>query len=617
MERQDSNGLPLRSNEFKALELEKSMEQTERSALACTRDGSMVRHGRPASKNETGGWRCGMTLLVNQALLTLAFAGVEVNMVLFAKLVLRQSNEEASNTFNRWLGTSYLFCLVGAFLSDSYLGRYLTCVVFQLIVIIGMVALSLITQAFLHQTRGCGQIGAVCEQHSPLQLAMFYVAIYLIALGYGGQDPSLATFGADQFDEEDPKEKQSKTSFFSYFYVALNGGCLVAETILVYIEDAGYWLLVFWICATCSVLSYVSLLSGTPRYRHFKPSGNPISRFSQVLVASFRKMSLEVPPNGEGLYEVQGGDGDRSRMRKILHTNNFKFLDRAAIANPTEMSLESAGGQPPNPWCLCTVTQVEEVKCLIRLLPIWVCTFSSSFIYIQTLSLFVEQGAAMDTTISNFHFPPASMTAFDMVATTTFILLYEKVIFPFIVKVTKRTPQPPSDLQRIGIGLGLGIVSLIVAGIVEQKRLKHANGSGKELSSLGILWQTPQYILLGVSEALVVVAQMEFFSSQTPDRLKSMGMALSMSSTAIGSYISSFFLSVVMELTSRNGKPGWVPQNLNEGHLDRYFFLSAGLVALCLGLYVVYAKRYKSISLEKRATELTQSCGQAPTCNRS
>lgn len=73
---------------------------------------------------------------MNQGLVTLAFAAVEVNLVLFSKSVLRQSNAEAANTFSRWMGTMYLSSLMGAFLSDSYLGRYLTCVSFQVLYLI-------------------------------------------------------------------------------------------------------------------------------------------------------------------------------------------------------------------------------------------------------------------------------------------------------------------------------------------------------------------------------------------------------------------------------------------------------------------------------------------------
>lgn len=77
-----------------------------------------------------------ITVAVNQGLITLAFAGVEVNLVLFSKSVLRQTNAEAANMFSRWMGTTYCFSLLGAFLSDSYLGRYLTCVIFQLVFIV-------------------------------------------------------------------------------------------------------------------------------------------------------------------------------------------------------------------------------------------------------------------------------------------------------------------------------------------------------------------------------------------------------------------------------------------------------------------------------------------------
>lgn len=73
---------------------------------------------------------------VNQALATLAFFGVGVNLVLFLTRVLGQANAEAANNVSKWTGTVYMFSLVGAFLSDSYWGRYLTCTIFQLIFIL-------------------------------------------------------------------------------------------------------------------------------------------------------------------------------------------------------------------------------------------------------------------------------------------------------------------------------------------------------------------------------------------------------------------------------------------------------------------------------------------------
>ncbi|KAI3444703.1 hypothetical protein Pfo_001368 [Paulownia fortunei] len=564
---------------------------------ACTKDGTIDKYGKPAMKEKTGGWRAGLLVLVSEGLAALAFTGVEVNMVLFSKSVLRQSNADAANTFSTWMGTLNICTLFGAFLSDSYLGRYLTCVVFQAVLVIGLVLLSLSTQEFMLEPKGCGKIGDICNQPSPAKVASFYISVYLLALGSGAIEPALATLGADQFDEEDSEENKSKSAFFSYYYVALNLGSLIAETVLVYIENLGKWVLAFWISTSCGFLALIFLLSGTCRYRHTRPSGNPISRFSQVIVACVRKLKLDVPLHGEGLYEVQSQD-EKERARRLSHTDDFKYLDRAAVMTQSDKILLSIKGQTPNPWHLCTVTQVEEVKCVLRLLPIWFCAIVTSVVFVQVLSLFVEQGAAMNTQVSNFHIAPASMTAFDIISTSTFIICYEKVIVPLYVKLTKKQPKTPSELQRMGMGMVISIIAMIVAGIVEQCRLKYANE--RETSSLSIFWQIPQYVLVGVSEAFIYVAQWEFFASQIPDGLKSLGLGLSMSSSALGSFLCTIIVTIVMKVTSKHGKPGWIPPNLNEGHMDRFFFLSAALIAFDLVLFITCANRFKCIKVVKR-----------------
>lgn len=75
-------------------------------------------------------------ITVNQGLATLAFFGVGVNLVLFLTRVMGQDNAEAANNVSKWTGTVYIFSLLGAFLSDSYWGRYKTCAIFQAIYVI-------------------------------------------------------------------------------------------------------------------------------------------------------------------------------------------------------------------------------------------------------------------------------------------------------------------------------------------------------------------------------------------------------------------------------------------------------------------------------------------------
>ncbi|OIT03860.1 PREDICTED: protein NRT1/ PTR FAMILY 7.3-like [Nicotiana attenuata] len=563
-----------------------------------TFDGSVDKHGQPAVRARTGRWFAGVLLLVNQGLATLAFFGVGVNLVLFLTRVMGQDNAEAANNVSKWTGTVYIFSLLGAFLSDSYWGRYKTCAIFQAIFVAGVVSLSLTSYIFLVKPKGCGDENNPCGSHSTISVALFYVSIYLIALGNGGYQPTIATFGADQFDEDHPQESHSKVAFFSYFYLALNLGSLFSNTILGYFEDKGMWTLGFWASAGSAILALLLFLVGTPRYRHFKPTGNPLSRFCQVVVSATRKWKVQQPSRGDELYEGEGQEPAENGNRRILHTDGFKFLDKAAI-------ITSKDGEN-NPWRLCAVSQIEEVKCILRLLPIWLCTILYSVVFTQMASLFVEQGAAMKTTVSGFHIPPASMSSFDILSVAAFIFIYRRVLDPLVARLKKSAPKGLTELQRMGVGLIIAIMAMVAAGFVEHFRLKSGDkdcSSCTNSSSLSIFWQVPQYVLIGASEVFMYVGQLEFFNGQAPDGLKSFGSALCMTSISLGNYVSSLLVSIVMKISTTDKMPGWIPGNLNKGHLDRFYFLLAALTAADFLVYLICAKWYKYIKFEERSIE--------------
>lgn len=171
---------------------------------------------------------------------------------------------------------------------------------------------------------GCGDGKLDCDQASPIGTGIFYLSVYLIAFGNGGYQPTVATLGSDQFDENDPVEMHSKAAFFSYFYFALNAGSILSNTLLVYYEDSGKWVLGFWASTGSAALALLLFLLGTPGYRHFKPSGNPLARIAQVFVAATRKWDVKVPDNGEMLYELEGKESAIAGSRKILHSNEFR-----------------------------------------------------------------------------------------------------------------------------------------------------------------------------------------------------------------------------------------------------------------------------------------------------
>lgn len=188
----------------------------------------------------------------------------------------------------------------------------------------GLVLLSLTSWLLLIKPAGCGDGALPCEPVPLIGTAIFYLSIYLIALGNGGYQPSIATFGADQFDVTDPNERHSKTAFFSYFYLALNLGSLFSNTVLVYFEDSGKWWLGFWTATGSAVLALLTFWIGAPGYRHIKPSGNPLPRVAQVFVAATRKWDVNVSADGVKLYELEGTESAISGSRKILHSNEFR-----------------------------------------------------------------------------------------------------------------------------------------------------------------------------------------------------------------------------------------------------------------------------------------------------
>ncbi|XP_076923286.1 protein NRT1/ PTR FAMILY 7.1-like [Bidens hawaiensis] len=543
-------------------------------------------------KRKIGGWAPAFLLLANQALATFAFFGVGVNLVLFLTRVMDQGNADAANMVSKWTGTVYLCSLLGAFLSDSYWGRYLTCMFFQVILVMGLVLLSLTSSLFLLKPSGCGDGVKQCMPTSTKGTMMFYLSIYMVALGYGGHQPTLATLGVDQFDESDTKYKKNgaKGAFFAYFYAALNIGALFSNTILVYYEDIGHWTIGFWVSMGSALVGLLSFLCGSFHYRYVKASGNPLPRIAHVFVAACRKSRVPVDDEKK-LYEVDGSHSAIKGSRKILHSEEYKCLDKAAVVTENDLT------GPQNQWRLCTVTQVEEAKCVIRMLPIWLCTIIYSVIFTQMASLFVEQGAVMNTHIGTFRLPAASLSVFDILSVLVCTLLYRKILVPLAGRIS-RNPKGLTELQRMGVGLIIGLFAMVAAGVTEVERLKQSV-PGQHTSTMNVFWQVPQYVLVGASEVFMYVGQLEFFNSQAPDGIKSFGSSLCMASISLGNYVSSLLVHMVMSITSRGGDVGWIPENLNDGHMDRFYFLIALLTVIDFVIYAYCAKRYNCISVDE------------------
>ncbi|KAK4285366.1 hypothetical protein QN277_002073 [Acacia crassicarpa] len=128
-----------------------------------------------------------------------AFYGLSGNLVSYLTDVLEETTAEAAKNVNTWVGVSFVFPLLGAFISDSYLGCFNTIIVSSIIYFLGMVLLTLSVSVIGMQSRKL----------------VFFIALYILAVGEGGHKPSVQTFAADQFEETSPQERMAKNSFFN------------------------------------------------------------------------------------------------------------------------------------------------------------------------------------------------------------------------------------------------------------------------------------------------------------------------------------------------------------------------------------------------------------------
>ena len=119
-------------------------------------------------------------------------------------------------------------------------------------------------------------------------------------------------------------------------------------------------------------------------------------------------------------------------------------------------------------WTLCTRTDVEEVKQVVRMLPIWATTIMFWTIHAQMTTFSVAQAQLMDRGIggSGFLIPAGSLTVFLIGSILLTVPLYDRLV----ARRLTGNPHGLTPLQRVFVGLFLSIAGMAAAALVERHR---------------------------------------------------------------------------------------------------------------------------------------------------
>ncbi|PHU01342.1 hypothetical protein BC332_31129 [Capsicum chinense] len=540
---------------------------------------------------QKGGFRTLPFILGNMFLVITATSALTPNMILYLMNEYHMDVITGSNIINTWSAVTNIAPVVVAFIADSFVGRFQTIGLGSVVTLAGTFLFWLTTLIPQARPPPCVISDNICRSAGMFQLFYLCFALAIVAIGAGVIKSLSLAFGSDQLKREVRQENvRALERFFSWYYALYALSIVVALTCLVYIQVNMGWALGFGAPVLLVLFATLLIYLGTPFYVKLKPKSSLITGLFQVIVASYRNRCLRLSSqSADILYHQKKGS------TIVLPSEKLRFLNKACIVRDPQLDL-NPDGEATDPWRLCTVDQVEELKALLKVVPIWL-TGVVVAINISQPSFPVLQANTMDRHIgSSFEVPAASFGIFGFISTVLWIVLYDCLILPVASKLTGK-PVHFSPKERMGFGLFVSLLSVLAVAVVEGVRRNLAIKEGHSDDPNGVIpmsavWLLPQNCLLGFAEAMNAIGQNEFYISEFPRSMSSIASTLLALGMGLGSLLASFIISTIDNLTKRGGAESWVSSNVNKGHYDYYYLVLAGFNLVNMLCYIVCSKAY-------------------------
>lgn len=199
--------------------------------------------------------------------------------------------------------------------------------------------------------------------------------------------------------------------------------------------------------------------------------------------------------------------------------------------------------------------EVDAVKKVIDLLPVFCCFPIFWALFDQQGSTWVLQCEQMDLRLGSMTLQPEQLQAFNPVLILILLPVMDRVVYPSLFKNNLGL----SLLGKVCMGMLFAAAAFCVSGFIELSIAASVNPTAPlkpqpgqpyvPISSVSVLWQIPQYILISLAEILVSVTGLEFAYVMAPKTMKSTVAAIFLLTTSVGDLLTGVIFSVFPDVT--------------------------------------------------------------------
>ncbi|KAL2484773.1 Protein NRT1/PTR FAMILY 5.5 [Abeliophyllum distichum] len=467
--------------------------------------------------------------------------------------VWKLSLTNAAGIVNIWEGSSLILPIALAYLSDTLMSIYPVHLMSTIVYAIGLGLLAMSTPSVLSKFTG------TCSDNQPecigrTQRNMFFTSLALMAVGISGTKLLKTELQLKKIKIH-PKLPDSDYLSIIVPIIGALGGTIFSGVIKPWSLRFGIPAIICIAATSFLVASFIAHSGSQPEERNRE--GNLLTNMARVLVASAFKISQKLPDDPAQLYE----NIDQSNVHSLSRTLGLRWLDKAAIILPNE-------SQEENNWKLCTVTQVEETKLVIRTIPMFIFFTFCGLVKSIGNTYFLEQANNMNPKFLNHKLP------------ILFLPMLHELMKLWWGPTCK---QLPASIRVIN-SIFYSVVCCTIAASVERRRLHEIIrhdllDKPEERIPMSVLWLVPQFFFLAILDSHFEKSVENLFVDGIPLSRRKYLIHFAHGASGVGTVSGALSVYVVGKISEIGGK-NWFQYTLNRSRLDRYYWTLSALGAL-------------------------------------